>query len=118
MQGTQVLSLVQEDSTCCGASKARVPQLLRPMRLEPVLCNKRSHCNEKPALCNWRKPAHSNKDPVQQQQQKITVNLGFERSPLIPKAHSLSREISFSQPVESLYQQRLTSMLREITPEK
>ena len=25
------------------------PQLLKPARLEPVLCNKRSHRNEKPA---------------------------------------------------------------------
>ena len=31
---------------------ARVPQLLKPMRLEPVLCNKRSHCNEKPVYHN------------------------------------------------------------------
>ena len=83
MQGTRVRALVQEDPTCCGATKlvchnywacalepishsywacaleptshnywARVPQLLKPMRLEPVLCNKRSHCNEKPAHCN------------------------------------------------------------------
>ena len=28
VQGTWVRSLVQEDSTCCGAAKARVPQLL------------------------------------------------------------------------------------------
>ena len=27
---------------------ARVPQLLKPVHLEPVLCNKRSYCNEKP----------------------------------------------------------------------
>ena len=32
-------------------------QLLKPARLEPMLCNKRSHCNEKPAC--------SNKDPMQ-----------------------------------------------------
>ena len=31
---------------------ARVPQLLKPVRLEPVLHNKRSHRNEKPAHCN------------------------------------------------------------------
>ena len=48
--------LVREDPTCCGATKlvchnywARVPQLLKPMRLEPVLHNERSHFNEKPA---------------------------------------------------------------------
>ena len=59
MQGTQVRSLVQEDPTCCGATKsvshnywARVPQLLKPVRLEPVLRNKRSHHNEKPTHHN------------------------------------------------------------------
>ena len=66
MQGTQVQALVREDPTCRGATKpmrhndwacalqptshncwARVPQLLKPVRLEPVLRNKRSHHNEK-----------------------------------------------------------------------
>ena len=36
IQGTWVQALAQEDPTCCGATK-------------PVLCNKRSHRNEKPA---------------------------------------------------------------------
>ena len=68
MQGTRVQALVQDDPTCPGATKpvrhnyqacilepvshncwARVPQLLKSMCLEPVLRNKRSHCNEKPA---------------------------------------------------------------------
>ena len=31
---------------------AREPQLLKPVHLEPVLHNKRSHHNEKPAHCN------------------------------------------------------------------
>ena len=76
MQGTRVRALVREDPTCHGATKpvrhnywayalepmshnfwARVPQLLKPVCLEPVLRNKRSHRNEK--------PAHSNKDPTQ-----------------------------------------------------
>ena len=71
MQGTWVWSLVREDPTCHGATKpvshnywawvlepashnhwACVPQLLKPTRLEPMICNKRSHCNEKPAYCN------------------------------------------------------------------
>ena len=78
MQGTQVWSLVQEDPTCRGATKpmhhnywactleprshnywAHVPQLLKPARLEPVLCNKRSHHNEKPTHHN-EKPTHRN----------------------------------------------------------
>ena len=66
MQGTQVQALLQEDPTCRGATKpvhhnywagtlepashnywACMPQLLNPVRLEPVLHNKRSHRNEK-----------------------------------------------------------------------
>ena len=53
-QGTQVRSLGREDSTCYGISKpvchncwGPVLQLLKPTYLEPVLCNKGSHCNEK-----------------------------------------------------------------------
>ena len=34
------------------SNKARVPQLLKPASLEPMLRNKRSHCNEKPAYHN------------------------------------------------------------------
>ena len=63
MQGTQVRALVQEDPTRCGAAKlvshnywARVPQLLKPAHLEPVLRNKRSHCNEKPTHRNKEQP--------------------------------------------------------------
>ena len=33
-------------------SRARQPQLLKPACLEPMLRNKRSHRNEKPAHCN------------------------------------------------------------------
>ena len=71
MQGTQVRALVQEDPTCCGATKpmrhnywaytlesmshnywARMLQLLKPVCLDPVLHNKRSHRNEKPTHRN------------------------------------------------------------------
>ena len=74
--GDMGLILVQEDPTWRGTTKsvhhnywacalepanhnywAHVPQLLKPARLEPVLRNKRSHCNEK--------PAHRNEDPTQ-----------------------------------------------------
>ena len=67
MQGTRVQALVWEDPTCREATKpvrhkywacalepashnywARVPQLLKPACLEPMLHNKRSHRNEKP----------------------------------------------------------------------
>ena len=93
MQGTRVQALVREDPTCRGATKpvrhnywacalepvshnywACMPQLLKPARLEPVLRNKRSQRNEKPAytatkssplLAATREPARSNKDPTQ-----------------------------------------------------
>ena len=59
MQGTQVQALVQEDPTCCGATKpvhrhywacALEPVshnywARMPVHLEPVLHNKRSHHN-------------------------------------------------------------------------
>ena len=71
MQGTWVQALVWKDPTCRGATKpvchnyracalelashnywAHVPQLLKPARLEPVLCNKRSHLKERPVHRN------------------------------------------------------------------
>ena len=39
--------------------------------LESVLCNKKSHCNEKPTYHNQRKPMCSNEDPVQPKVSKI-----------------------------------------------
>ena len=75
VQGIRGRALVQEDPTCRGATKAvrhnywacalepashnywaRVPQLLKPTHLEPVLHNKRSHRNEKPAHHNEEQP--------------------------------------------------------------
>ena len=75
VQGTRVRALVQEDLTCRRATKpmchnywacaldpvshsywARMPQLLKPACLEPVLCNKRSHHNEKPRHRNEEQP--------------------------------------------------------------
>ena len=71
MQGTRVQALVREDPTCCRETKpmhhnywacaleptshnywTRVPQLLKPVLLEPMLCNKRSHRSEKPSHRN------------------------------------------------------------------
>ena len=92
MQGTRVRALVWEDPTCHEATKpvrhnywacalepmshnnwACVPPLLKPTHLEPVLHNKRSHCNEKPAhrneeyppLATTRENPRSNDDPTQ-----------------------------------------------------
>ena len=33
-------------------TEAHMPQLLKPVHLDPVLHNKRSHCKEKPTHCN------------------------------------------------------------------
>ena len=70
-QGTWVRSLVWEDPTCRGAampvhhnywawalepgscsSWAHSPRLLSGLALEPLLCNKRRYCNEKPSHHN------------------------------------------------------------------
>ena len=59
MQGIWVRALVRKDPTCHGATKPMChnyracalepkPQLLKPVHLEPLLHNKRSHHNEKP----------------------------------------------------------------------
>ena len=77
MQGTQVWVLVREDPTCCGATKpvchnywGWVPQLLKPARLEPELCNKSPqqweahapHWRVDPARSYYRKLVRSNED--------------------------------------------------------
>ena len=60
MQGMRVQSLVQGDPTCLGATKPEHScNYISPSRgremplestcLEPVLCNQRRHCVEKPA---------------------------------------------------------------------
>ena len=89
MQGTRVRSLVREDPTCRGATKpvrhnywacalepashnywAHVPQLLKPTHLEPMLCNKRSHHNEKPAHRNESSPRSPQLEEARAQQQR------------------------------------------------
>ena len=82
MKGIQVRSLIcmwpgkiphaaGQPSPCATSTKActlQSPCATTTEALEPMLCNKRSHCNEKPvhptraeppAPCNQRKPAHS-----------------------------------------------------------
>ena len=53
MQGTWVQFLVKEDSTCLGATKPVYHSYWNPNALEPVLHNKWSHRNKKPAQ-QWR----------------------------------------------------------------
>ena len=67
MQETQVRCLIQEDPTWLRATKLvhgnywacslelRSHNYRSPCTLEPVLRIKRSHRNEKPMHCNWRK---------------------------------------------------------------
>ena len=83
VQGTQVQSLVREDPTCCGATKpvrhnywACMLQLLRPACLDPMLHNKRSHCNEKPVHRNQGKPMRSSEDT---KQPKINKLINFKK---------------------------------------
>ena len=77
-QGTWVRSLIWEDSMylgqlkpvghsswnlralepACHSYRAGVLELLKPVHPEPVLCNKRSLCNEKP-MYHSEKVAHS-----------------------------------------------------------
>ena len=67
MQGTRVWALLWEDPACRGATKpmchnywAHVPQLLKPARLEPVLCNKKPLQWEARALQRRVAPARHN----------------------------------------------------------
>ena len=46
-------------------------QLLKPECLEPVLCNRRSHSNEKLAHCNQRKASTAMKTQHRQKERKI-----------------------------------------------
>ena len=92
MQWTWVRALVWEDLTCHRATKlvrhnywacalgpvgltywAHVPQLLKPACLEPVLGNKRSHRNEKPAHRNEEKPPLATTKARAQQQRPIAA---------------------------------------------
>ena len=57
MQGTQVQSLVQEDSTCLRTTKP-IHHNYWSLTLEPMFFNKRSYHNEKPLLAAARESPH------------------------------------------------------------
>ena len=89
MQGTWVRSLVQEDSTCCQASKPPLScdlHLLSPRAateaLEPVLHNRRSYHNEKLLCRNQSSPCLPQLGKAHAQQQrpstaKINISINF-----------------------------------------
>ena len=96
---TRVWSLVWEDPTCQGGTKpmhgnhwAWQPQRWKPT-LEPVLCNKRSHCNEKPEhptreqppLATAKQSPHSKEDPRQPKliNKSLKPHKEPERSPVL-----------------------------------
>ena len=89
MQGTWVWSLVWEDPTCRGATKpvchnywacsleptshnywAHVPQLLKPMCLEPLLRNKRSHRMRSPHTATKSSPLSLQLEKAHAQQRR------------------------------------------------
>ena len=92
MQGIQVWLPVREDPTCPQGNQACVPQLPKP--LSPGACTPWEKPLQweaqapklrsiPPALCNERKPTHSNKDRAQP---KIIVKTEKKESYLAPTA--------------------------------
>ena len=82
MLGTQVRSPVWKDSTSFRAAKAHELKLLKPIHLEPVLCNESSHCNKRPVHRNEElfplatvttEPAQSNQAPAQPKINKMKL---------------------------------------------
>ena len=73
---------------------------MKPARLEHVLCNKRSHRNEKPVHRNKRKPVHGNEDPTQPKINKIIIKkeLNCRGNKLTIKKKSLKKTKSASLP--------------------
>ena len=88
-QGTWVRALVQEDPTCRGATKpvchncwacalepvshnywAHVPQLLKPTRLEPVLCNGEATAMRSPHTATKSSPRSLQLEKPRKQQQR------------------------------------------------
>ena len=72
MLGTLVWYLVWEDPKCRGATKPACHKWWSP-RLEPVLCNRRSHRNEKLVHCKKNRPHSLQLKKGRAQQQKPNV---------------------------------------------
>ena len=109
VQKTQLRALVREDPTCCRANKlwSCSPWSLRA--LEPVLWDKRSHCNESPssrtrqptAHHSQRRPVHSTGDPAQPRISIVFKN--FKKGPKSSVPHSNScAELGAARPENGL----------------
>ena len=88
MHETWVPHLIREDPICLGttkpmhhnywahALKPRSWNYWNPHMLEPLLFNKESHGNEKPAYCNWSvAPVPSTREKPKQQQRPSTAKI-------------------------------------------
>ena len=80
-QGTWVWSLVQEDSACRGAVMPTCHNCQRLQALEPMLCNKRGHCSEKPTHCKQSSSCllQQEKDHTWQQRPTAAINKIFKK---------------------------------------
>ena len=74
VQGTWVQPPVQEDPPRCGAIMPVCHNHCSLPALEPVLCNRRSHCNEKPEHHNQRVAPCSPQLEKAQVQQDLAKN--------------------------------------------
>ena len=76
--------------------RTRVPKILKAARLEPVLCNKRSHCNERPVHLNEEQPllATTRKSPVQQWKPNAAKNKLINLKNILKKEY-LRKEFIF-----------------------
>ena len=72
LQGTQVRSLVQEDSTCHGATKPMCHNYWSPCALETAAQQEKpqQEASEKPLLTATTERPGSNKDPLQPPQKR------------------------------------------------
>ena len=106
MQATQVRSLVQEDSSCHGTPKP-LHHKYWACTLEPMLCNKRSHHNEKPAQVNEEYPlitatrespcTATKTHPSQKKKEEKIVPAALEKSVSVGK-HTLITRLSHLTP--------------------
>ena len=88
VQRTQLRALVRVDPTCCRADKLWSHSPWSPRALEPVLWDKRSHCNESPssrtreptAHHSQRRPVCSTGDPAQPRISIVFKNFKKDRN--------------------------------------